>query len=323
MIRIYWVDIVHLKNTFNSLVFPFLWATIDEGSGACPRKHSRWQKTLSLLRILRFISTNLTISQPGCGPGPPDSELCFLVFVISTAGEQSRSLLCPEYTHALLCHKEMQVPSSNVNNKFKKNKTQTKTTAWGLKLVVSGSFLFFKKDFCPPPGILGSFPLLMKPSVLWAKLVYLALVDWLPLVRCCCSEVSVGMPHLMLLGDWIKLSRVTVAGDSIGIAGSFLKNKPLLSEAALFWGSFPIVPSWPVEITEVLSSFLPSSSASTHTFHHLKQTLLAWSNSGELQYLVKFHLWCKAGVPSLRFPRERFINLTICLNSHSVEIKPA
>lgn len=59
---------------------------------------------------------------------------------------------------------------------FKKNKTQTKTTAWGLKLVVSGSFLFFKKDFCPPPGILGSFPLLMKPSVLWAKLVYLALV---------------------------------------------------------------------------------------------------------------------------------------------------
>lgn len=37
------------------------------------------------------------------------------------------------------------------------------------------------------------------------------------------------MPHLMLLGDWIKLSRVTVAGDSIGIAGLFKKNKPLLS----------------------------------------------------------------------------------------------
>lgn len=70
-----------------------------------------WQKTLSLLQILNFISTNLTISQPICGPGPPHSELCFLVFVISTAGEQSHSLLCPEYVHALLCHKEMQVPS--------------------------------------------------------------------------------------------------------------------------------------------------------------------------------------------------------------------
>lgn len=51
-------------------------------------------------------------------PGPPHSELCFLVFVISTAGEQGHSLLCPEYIHALLCHKEMQVPSYNVNNKF-------------------------------------------------------------------------------------------------------------------------------------------------------------------------------------------------------------
>lgn len=76
------------------------------------------------------------------------------------------------------------------------------------------------------------------------------------------------------------------------------------------------MPSWPVEITEVLSSFLLT--LSKNSMPSSWQTLFAQSNSGELLSCV--HLWW-AVIAIYRGSHRRFAWLTICLNSHSVEIK--